>query len=49
MYEMRLDELGRRYYWNQQDGSSSWMPPPPTIGFWQRLHDPRTFGLRCLA
>lgn len=39
--EMRMDELGRRYYWNHTEMTSDWKPPPPQIGFWQRLMDYR--------
>jgi hypothetical protein len=39
--EMRIDELGRRYYWNHTEMTSDWKPPPPQIGFWQRLMDYR--------
>lgn len=40
--EMRMDELGRRYYWNHTEMTSDWKPPPPQIGFWQRLMDYRS-------
>ena len=39
--EVRMDELGRRYYWNHTEMTSDWAPPPPEIGFWQRLMDYR--------
>ena len=56
--EVRMDELGRRYYWNHTEMTSDWVPPPPQIGFWQRLMDYRPVflphkqladAMRCLA
>lgn len=40
--EMRMDGRGRPYYWNHTEMTSDWTPPPPHIGFWQRLMDYRS-------
>ncbi|CAJ1389595.1 unnamed protein product, partial [Effrenium voratum] len=34
--------MGGRYFWDHVTARSSWHPPPPQLGFWERLLDFRT-------